>query len=369
MSDADANFDRIVAYARKNHPFYAEWLGDKKFAPILTRRVFQENNDRILNGHPVTGTSSGSTGVPVRISMSPKRRALSNALSARYTSWLGGPLVRSQIICPRGRYPELELDVNSPVERQIDWLIERYEKAGAVVLVTYPTNAALLAQEIIERKIDMSFLQRVGLISESFDQDQRAYVQRAFPNALIWSTYSAIEFGLIAGQCPHEPNFYHIMDDCFRVEVVDDNDRECAEGETGRVVITDYFNEWSPLIRYDIGDLAVRGVCPCNLISHPAFAAVLGKVRGALKHRSGRRVAFAQLLSALRGVPGIKQFQVVQEELERFTVRLVMDQRREEQIAAAFETHFGYRPQLTFEYHDFLAREPSGKFHRSICRV
>lgn len=369
MSEEDANFDRIVAYSRHQHPFYAEWLGAKESVPILTRRVFQENNERILNGHPVTGTSSGSTGVPVRISMSPKRRALSNELSARYTSWLGGSLVRSQIISPRGRYPELELDVNSPLERQIDWLLERYEKAHAVALITYPTNAVLLAQEILERKIDMSFLQRVGLISESFDPDQRLLIEGAFPNALIWATYSSIEFGLIAGQCPHAPNFYHIMDDCFRVEILDENDRECAEGETGRVVITDYFNQWAPLIRYDIGDLAVRGSCPCNLIPYPALSAVLGKVRGALKHRSGRRVAFVDLLAALRRVPGIKQFQVVQEELERFTVRLVMDQPREEEIAAAFVSHFGYRPQLSFEYHDFLAREPSGKFHRSICRV
>jgi phenylacetate-CoA ligase len=369
MSAADAQFDRIVEYARATNPFYREWLDGKATVPVLPRRMFQENNRRILNGYPVTGTTSGSTGSPVRISMSPQRRALLRQTSARYNEWLGGPLVRSQIISVRGRYPDLELDVATPVEEQIEWLVQRHEKAGAVALITYPTNGLLLARAILDTGRDMSFMQRVGLISETFDREDRAYIQRAFPNALIWASYSSIEFGLIAGQCPYESEFYHIMSDCLRIEVLDDEDRECAAGETGRVVITDYFNEWCPFIRYEIGDLAVRGSCPCGVIPFPAFSAVLGKVRGALKHRSGRLDPFITLSYALRALPGMKQYQVVQEELERFTVRLVIDEPREQEITAAFEDHFGYRPQITFEYHDVLEREPSGKFHRSICRV
>jgi phenylacetate-CoA ligase len=368
MSDEDANFDRIIAHARETNPFYAEWLEGRESVPILTRRILLENNDRILNGYPVTGTTSGSTGIPVRVSMSPWRCRLMRKLVARYHAWLGGPLITSHVVFPRGQRGS-ELNVSSPIEQQIDWLTKRYEKAGAVALMSHPTNVIMLAQAIIEGGHDMSFLQRVSLIGESFDREQRALIQSAFPKAFITSTYSSVEFGLISGQCPYETDFQHIMSDCFRVEVLDDNDRACPEGETGRVVITDYFNEWSPLIRYEIGDLAVLGRCPCGRIEFPAFSALLGKVRGALKHRSGQRVMFFDLSVALRDLPGMKQYQVVQEELERFTVRLVMDRPREEEIAAAFEAHFGYRPQITFEYHDFLAREPSGKFHSSICRI
>lgn len=367
MSEADANFEQIVAYARETNPFYAEWLKDS--VPILPRRVLLENNDRILNGHPVRGVTSGSTGVPVRISMSPRRLALLRQLSARYDDWLGGQLITSQILFRRGFRGSL-LSVNAPMEAQIDWLKKRFEIAGAVALLTHPTNAFMLAQAILAGEHDMGFLRRVGLVGETFDPGDRPYLQGAFPNALISSTYSSVEFGLIAGQCPHEPDFHHIMSDCFRVEVVDhDNDRPCGEGEIGRVIITDYFNDWSPLIRYEIGDLAAFGSCPCNRIPFPAFSAVLGKVRGALKHRSGRRIMFFQLSVALRDLPGMKQYQVVQESLDHFIVRLVIDQPHEQEIAAAFETHFGYRPQLTFEYLEAIPREASGKFHSSICRV
>lgn len=367
MSDEDANFERIVSCARETNPFYTEWLKDS--VPVLPRRVFQENNDRILNGHPVTARTSGSTGSPVRIAMSPQRWRLLRRISTRYQDWLGGPIGTSQILLPRGVSPQAELNVNVPIEQQIDWLRKRYEQAGAVALLTFPTNAAQLAQAILESSHDFRFMQRVGVIGETCDPPDRVVIQRAFPNAVIWSTYSSTEFGLIAGSCPHEPAFHHIMSDCFRVEVLDEHDRPCADGEIGRIVITDYFNEWSPFIRYDIGDLGARGSCPCGKIALPALSVVLGKVRGALKHRNGRRVLFVDLSVAIRDLPGVKQYQVVQEELERFTVRLVMDERREDEIAAAFEKHFGYRPRLDFEYHDFIPREPSGKFHASICRV
>ncbi len=369
MTPAEAKFQHIVDHARETNPFYAEWLFGRDSVPILTRRTLLENNDRILNGYPVTATTSGSTGMPVRISMSPQRHALTHKNNQRFIQWLGGPMIRSQIIYPRSAPTDEILDIKSPIEQQIEYLIQRYEKARAIALITYPTNALMLAQAVLESGRDMGFLRRLGLISEAFDPSQRAYIQSAFPNARIWSSYSSMEFGIISAECPHEPGFQHIMADCFRVEVLDENDRECPHGQTGRIVITDYYNTWSPLIRYEIGDLAVREPCPCGRIRLPAFSAVHGKVRGALKHRSGQRVLFADLSVALRDLPGMKQYQVIQEDLERFTVRLVMEEPLEQEIAAAFESHFGYRPQLTFEYHDVLPRDPNGKFHASICKV
>lgn len=368
VSSDDKEFNRIVAHARQNNPFYAEWLNEKEAVPILPRRVFYENNDRILNGYPVGGITSGSTGMPVRISLSRQRLAITRMLNARYVEWIGGPMPCSQIIYPRGG-GEAELNISAPIEQQIEFLLQRHEKQGVATLVTYPTNAVMLAQAVLATGCDMSFMQRVGLIGENIDPGQRAEVQRAFPNALIWITYTSVEFGLIAGQCPFQPQFYHIMSDCFRVELLDDDDRACSAGQLGRVIITDFFNEWSPLIRYDIGDVAAFGQCPCGRNSFPAFSAVHGKVRGALKHRSGQRMMPFDLSIALHSLRGMKQFQVIQDELEHFIVRLAIDQPREKEITAAFEAHFGYRPRLSFEYHQFLPRGPGGKFHLSICHI
>src|SRR5436305_13120492 len=102
MTAAEAKFQRVVDHARETKPFYAEWLFGKESVPILTRRTLLENNDRILNGYPVTATTSGSTGVPVRAAMSPSRSALTRKIHQRFVQWLGGALTRSRIVYPHG---------------------------------------------------------------------------------------------------------------------------------------------------------------------------------------------------------------------------------------------------------------------------
>src|SRR5438093_733419 len=114
MQDSAIRFERIVERARATNPFYAEWLRDPEVIPVLDRATFLENNDRILNGHPVRCTTSGSTGIRVKIAKSPAREKIDQADDAIFLRWLGGPLVRSQIIYAGDRPPRPELlDVSS----------------------------------------------------------------------------------------------------------------------------------------------------------------------------------------------------------------------------------------------------------------
>jgi hypothetical protein len=77
---------------------------------------------------------------------------------------------------------------------------------------------------------------------------------------------------------------------------------------------------------------------------------------------------FIDLSVAIRDLPGMRQYQVIQETLDDFTVKVVAAHNVEEGIRKAFFEHFGYLPNLTLEYVDAIPREPSGKFHASICK-
>jgi phenylacetate-CoA ligase len=69
----------------------------------------------------------------------------------------------------------------------------------------------------------------------------------------------------------YSPNVY--------VEIVDDQGRNCAPRETGRILITLLTNFAFPLIRYDIGDLgewAEPASCPCGL-SFPRLRCLEGR--------------------------------------------------------------------------------------------
>jgi hypothetical protein len=359
----------IVDAARASHPFYRRWIADPDRPPILDRATFLAHNDELLLGRPATGATSGSTGVPVRFAQSDAWRRIACEDADRFVRQLGGPLPAIRLLHVDHAAPPNTLSVAAPLEAQLAF-IQRRRDQGAATLITYPTHAETLARAVLDRGVDTSFLRRFGLIGENVEPAHKDLIARAFPTARIWTTYSSLEFGLIASMCPFEPDFHHINAHRLGVEVLRDDGEPAAEGERGRVILTDYVNRLTPFIRYEIGDLAARGRCPCGRIPLPAFRQIHGKVRGALLHRNGERVLFADLSVRLRDLPGMRQYQVVQHSLEAFTVRVVADRPLDAEVRAAFTTHFGYTPaDVQIEPVAQIPRGPNGKFYASICEV
>lgn len=367
---AEHHFREIVRYAREHNLFYERWITDPANVPILDRTTFLDHNDEILAGFPVTERTSGSTGVPVRVSHSDQWARIAGQDTLRFVRQLGGRLPAVKLLYFPDGTDEDGLDVGTPIEAQISFILRRRAEAGTRAITTYPTNAEMLSQAVLDRALDMSFITRFGMYGEAIEPFHVAAVRRAFPNARVWTTYSSVEFGIIAGICPYEPGFHHISAHRLGVEVLRDDGSPTESGELGRVVVTDYFNRQSPLIRYEIGDYAERGECPCGRIRLPAFARIHGKTRGALLHRNGNRVLFADLSVALRDTPGMRQYQVIQTGIEDFTVKIVARGNLDTAVRAAFRAHFGYVPKhLHTEYVDEIPRGPGGKFHASICRA
>ncbi|MAZ87130.1 MAG: hypothetical protein CL693_05760 [Cellvibrionaceae bacterium] len=373
-SYAQQRFKEICQWAKDNHPYYQRSLADCDQVPILTREQILDNNQMLLNGHEVTGKTSGSTGVPVQISWSQQRHELEGKVTNKFVGWLGGRRnVTKMIHLGEKDQGDQFLDVNSAVDVQLEYLQKRYAEQGADAITTYPTNAERLCLAILERKLDMSFVQRVGCYAEVFEPNHERLIQQAFPNAQIWTTYSSTEFGMIAARCPHNPDFHHVFAGKLGVEILNKDGKPCEKNELGRLVITDYFNTHMPLIRYEIGDLAAWGECDCGKIPLPAFSRVVGKVRGALVHRNGERVPFTNLSVALREIKGMRQYQVIQHELERFELRYVTSDEYDEALRHAavveFSQHFGYQPQIEFRREKVIERGANGKYYASISHV
>lgn len=365
-------FKAIVAAARAENPFYARWITNPAEVPILDRETFHAHNDEILNGHLVNERTSGSTGVSARIAVSEELRRARLADVVRFVRQMGGSLPAAKIIYGKtGSFPPDAMSVLAPVDEQIDFVLTRQREAGACAVTTFPTNALRLCDRIEERGLDMGFVRRFGLYGECVEPIHRDAVRRVFTNAFFWSTYSSAEFGPIATSCPYEEGFHHLMSHRLGVELLeDDRDKPVPPGKLGRLVITDFLNRRSPLIRYEIGDYAVAGTCPCGRIKLPTLSAIYGKTRGALLHRNGERVPFIDLSTSLRDIPGVRQYQVIQDALEEVTVRLVADRRVDVEVGAALQAHFGYLPErVQTQYLDEIPRGPGGKFHHAICKV
>ena len=89
----------------------------------------------------------------------------------------------------------------------------------------------------------------------------RADIEEAF-GTKVYNFYGSREVSNLAGEC--KKGLMHTFDFWNYLEVLDDNNQPVKEGEEGKVVVTNLVNYSMPLIRYEIGDLALRGPAQCT---------------------------------------------------------------------------------------------------------
>jgi phenylacetate-CoA ligase len=365
---AQAQFSAMVRHARTHHPFYRDFYAKGGDLPLLTREILQANNERLLNGLPVTGKTSGSTSIPVRLHWAAPRVACERADNLRYAGWFGGVLPHAKIVALSSHQKKPNsFEVASPVPEQLAFLRKQVEQQGVRSLISYPTNLVQLAQALLAEGRTVQELQRIVCMSELFEPSQEAIIGQAFPNAVMASTYSSTEVGMIAGRCPHHPAYYHLMAHKLGVEFLNTEGKPCQSGEVGQIVITDYRNRRMPLIRYAIGDLAAPASCPCGQIKLPALTQLLGKQRGLLKHPNGGHVFSTELSPTIRDTPGIRQYQVQQLAPDRFLLRAIAQPDADiiaiaQRIQALFVRNFGPSCQVEFAWCEHIPRLPGGKY-------
>jgi len=134
----------------------------------------------------------------------------------------------------------------------------------------------------------------------------------------------------------------------------------------GRLVVTTLTNDFMPLIRYDIGDLARK-----NISGNRTRYELHGRARDALLDTHGRRVTVRQVDQCLMGIEGIAHYQLHQTGARSYiwtysTVAIAPTEERIGQIRDRLESLMdapgGVHPRAS----EIIPCEHSGKFR--LCR-
>ena len=134
-------------------------------------------------------------------------------------------------------------------------LVEALNEFQPTLLATYPTAAALLADEADAGRLRIR-PRSVMTGGEALGPAVREHVRRAFDNAPVRSSYGASEFLPIAWECAHGQ--LHVNEDWVMLEPVDEHHRPVPRGQPSHtVLLTNLANLVQPLIRYDLGDQIV----------------------------------------------------------------------------------------------------------------
>ena len=198
---------------------------------------------------------------------------------------------------------------------------------------------------------------------------QRDAVRAAF-GCEIRETYGMAEIAVAASECL--AGSLHEWPDAGVVELLD-GDRAVPDGEAGDVVATCLVNRDMPLIRYRVGDRAVRArgdaVCECGR-TLPRWTSVEGRIDDVLMTRDGR--AIGRLDPVFKGDLSIVEAQIVQESLDRIVVRVVaapgFSARDEESIASGVRERLG-DVEVAVERVSEIPRSANGKFRAVVSRI
>jgi len=395
----------LLAHAYGEVPFYRERLEAAGIRPgsdltpeawarlpLLTREDIQDAGPSLQarrlprnHGKPFPITTSGSTGKPITVHGTQLTAFFWSAFTVREHCWHGRDF--SAVLAAiryhkdeeaaypdglRSRHwgpstaavtttgPAFLLSIHTAIEQQAEWLARR----NPHYLVTFPSNLISLARYCHEQGIRIPNLRQVCTLGEVLRPEARRYCREAW-DVEVKDIYSSQEAGYLALQCP-EHEHYHVQSENVLLEVLDDQGEPCAPGQTGRVVATTLHNFATPLLRYALGDYAeVGGPCPCGR-GLPVLNRIGGRVRNLVTLPTGERhwptmgeVRFAE-------VAPVRQYQIVQKDLETVEARLVVPEvltaEQEERLRSIILESLGYPFTVVFTYMDEIPRSAGGKF-------
>ncbi|HJT77667.1 MAG TPA: phenylacetate--CoA ligase family protein [Gemmataceae bacterium] len=395
----------LLRHAYDTAPFWRERLDraglppdrvrswdDFRSLPVLTKHDLRARRDDLVSRlyDPATlhrKKTSGSTGVSLEILIDEDSLQWKRACTLRADEWSGWRLgervamvwgnpdylrhgwrgrLRNRLLERRRYLDTLKMD-----EAALARFAESLRQTPASLLFGHAHSVYLFAEYVGRTG---GGVRPRGIITSAMvlHDWQRHVIEEVF-GCRVTNRYGCEEVSLIACECERHEGL-HVNADGVFVEVLRDG-RPARPGEAGSVVVTDLTNRAMPLLRYQVGDVAVLADrrCPCGR-GLPLLERLEGREADYVLTPRGELISGISLTEnfALH-VPGVAQLQIVQEELAHFRFRVVrgpdFGPHSLARLGDLVAERFG--PDVTHEceYVECIPPEPSGKYRFCISRV
>ncbi len=190
-------------------------------------------------------------------------------------------------------------------------------------------------------------------------------IRRVF-HSPIASSYGSTEAGYVFMECEHG-RLHQNVEFC-RVDLAPLSDGVKTHAGVGRIFVTTFGNEWFPLVRFDIGDIArlASGPCPCGRNFGMTLSSIEGRLKSLCVAGDGRLVTHREMDDALARVEGLKQYRLVQQSLKSARLEVSAEEGQEKRAAQdagdILKGLFGRGVEISVSEVSALQPERSGKF-------
>lgn len=322
-----------------------------KYLPVLTRQdiaaqVALEGSLLVGDGDAShsTYTSTGSTGVPVKVHISGENGYYNNLRSLAQYFIDGLTLDENRVRIGPGTKLENMHKKSILVKSSERWAgplgkvfrnghskhINHYYDDNSLInellkdRVGY-LNCPNLYIDILMNNGGLKLIEKLGIklwlhLSDHRDPEIVDALKSIGVPSL--SNYSAGELGAIAFECSKYQGHFHVAHTNVVVEC--DNQMNASfNGQTvGRLLITHLHSYATPIIRYDIGDFGqVDERCRCGH-DGPAISSIFGRGKHFLRHPNGKLLPFHVSTRVLLEAVAFKECRVRQAEVDTITIEI-----------------------------------------------
>lgn len=364
-------------------------LDDIRLFPILTKKNVLEAEDSIISTrYPRwtlrAGYSGGTTGTPITIYRNLFSIQNEHAFVRRQWDWAGigmgdrcayltGRVIAepNRVTGPLYAYDPLMKELILSTYHLSTHTAKDYAQAikdyQAVGIVGYPSSVSLLAQTCLVFGIKIK-LRAALTSSETLTGSMRNTIAEAF-GCKVFDFYGAAERVCYIHTCEH--GSYHIIPEYGLTELIPASD---SDGKYYKVIATGFWNLPMPLIRYDTGDIVTKsnGICPCGR-ALPVVKSIQGRQADVITTPSGRKFGAAILTHLLYGTNHIVESQIIQDALDRITIKYVPAKNISEKNLADFVTlihrHLPSELKVTLQQVSAIERTNSGKIRPVVSKI
>ncbi|MHB1232226.1 MAG: phenylacetate--CoA ligase family protein [Burkholderiales bacterium] len=367
-------------------------LADLARLPLLTKTEIRANLEQLKAGNAqglARFNTGGSSGEPLIFFIGNERVSHDVAAKWRATRWWGVDIGDPEIVMwgspielgSQDRIRMLRdmlmrtklLPAFEMSPEKLDRFIAEIRAARPKMLFGYPSALAHVAAHAEAKGIRMDDLgTKVAFVtSEKLYDHQCEKIMKIF-GCRVANGYGGRDAGFIAHECPS--GGMHITAEDIIVEIVDSAGKVLPPGQPGEIVVTHLATRDFPFIRYRTGDVGIldEKACPCGR-GLPLLKEIQGRATDFLVAQNGTVMHGLALVYILRDLPGVAQFKIIQESLDRTRIQIATTAAFNESaisaIVAGVQQRLGQGVAVEIERVAEIQKEKSGKFRYVVSHV
>lgn len=246
-----------------------------------------------------------------------------------------------------------------------------------VIIESYVQPIYELAKFIKEKKLKVFSAGGIITSAGTLYPEMKKEIEDVFQTK-VFNRYGSREVGDMACNCKKDEGLHlNIFHHYF--EILDDERKECRAGEFGKVYVTTLNNFSMPLIRYDIGDIAVpsrKEECSCGR-GMPLIERVEGREMSMFKTKAGKLIPgefFIHFVGVVFNKGYISKYQLIQKDFNKILIKVIIRNQKmfeihKTEIENSILKVMGEDCEITWKFVKEIKNLKSGKYLYTISET